>query len=242
MPVATLVCSACIFSICLFGHVAAAAPRSAADQRYSLFGTEAAIMGRGGIYTRMVGHKTVLLNANRTEIVGEAIASPNEQFEAAADLATGTITVRKKEWHGRWGQQRDSWHMKGYFELLGLADDGEHLVAGTKGVYPLPLNYEKNQVMVSFLRVGRLVGQVRLDQLIRDSSRLEKVASGYRWGRYLGLNRAGYFVVETVEGNKIPIDVRTGKAVKFASDGKATPRGWKVYQDIMRCYEFRISG
>jgi hypothetical protein len=241
MSVTSLVCSACIFSICLFGHVAAAPPQSAADQPYSLFGTQAAIMGRGGIYSRMVGHKTVLLNANKTGVVGEAIASPNEQFEAAADLTTKTITVRKTEWHGRWGQQRDSWHMKGYFELLGLADDGEHLVAGTRGVYPLPVNCEKNQVMVSFLKVGRLVGQIRLDQLIRDFSRLEKVASGYRWGRYLGLNRAGYFVVETVEGNRIPFDVRTGKAVTFASDGKASPHDWKVYQDIMRCYEFRYA-
>ena len=199
-------------------------------------------MGPGGIYTRMVGHRTVLLNPNKTAIVGEAIASPNEHFEAAADLTTRTITVRKIEWRGRWGQQRDSWQMKGYFELLGLADDGEHLVAGARGVYPLPLNYKRNQVMVSFLRMGRLVGEVRLDQLIRDFSRLEKVASGYRWGRYLGLNRAGYFVVETVEGNKIPFDVHTGKAVKFESGGKASPRSWKVYQDIMRCYEFRYSG
>jgi hypothetical protein len=187
----------------------------------------------------MVGHKAVFLNQSQTEIVGEAIASPNEDFEAAADLTSGTITVRKTEWYGRWGRLRDSWQMKGYFELLGLADDGEHLIAGTRGVYPLPLEYERNQVMISFFKTGRLVGQVRLDQLIRDFSTLEKVPSGYRWGRYLGLNRAGYFVAETVEGNKIPFDVRTGRAVTFASDNKASPPGWNVYQDIMRCFEFR---
>ena len=239
MSVAALIGSAFLLAICLSGHVFAAAPQSASDQLYSLFGTEAAVMDRGGIYTRMVGHKTVLLNRNRTEVVGEAIASPNEDFEAAEDLTTGTITVRKIEWHGQWGQQKYYWQMKGYFELLGLADDGEHLVAGARGVYPLPLVFEKNQVMISFFETGRLVGQVRLDQLIRDFSKLEKVPSGYRWGRYLGLNRAGYFVVETVEGNKIPFDVRTGRAVMFESGKKAGPPDWKVYQDIMRCYEFR---
>jgi hypothetical protein len=199
-------------------------------------------MGRGGIYTRMVGHKTVLLSPDKTEIVAEAISSPNENFEAAADLRTRTITVRKIEWHGQMGQQRDYWQMKGYFELLGLADDGEYLVAGARGVYPLLFNYERDQVMVSFLKTGRLVGQVRLDQLIRDFSRLEKVSSGYRWGRYLGLNRAGDFVIETVEGNKIPFDVRSGKAVKYESGGEGSPRNWKVYQDIMRCYEFCYPG
>ncbi len=231
--------SVLILSTCLFGHVSAAAPQSAADQPYSLFGAQAAVMGRGGIHTRVVGHKAVLLSADKTEIVGEAIASPNEDFEAAADLTTGTITVREMEWYGRWGRLRDHWQMKGYFELLGLADDGEHLVAGARGVYPLPLDFKKNQVMISFFETGRLVGQVRLDQLIRDFSKVEKVPSGYRWGRYLGLNRAGYFVVETVEGNKIPFDVRTGRAVTFESGKKASPPDWKVYQDIMRCYEFR---
>jgi hypothetical protein len=239
MSVTTLVCSAFILSICLFGHIAAAAPQSAADQPYSLFGTETSIMGPGGIYPRMVGHKTVLLSPDKAEIVGEALSSPNEHFEAAADLATKTITVRKIEWHGRWGQQRDSWQTNGYFELLGLSDDGEYLVVGARNVYPLPRSYERNQVMVSFLRMGKAVGQVRLDQLIRDFSRLEKVASGYRWGRYLGLNRAGYFVVETVEGNKIAFDVRTGTTVKFESGAEVSPR-WKAYRDIMRCYEFRF--
>lgn len=239
MSAAGRVFSVLILSTCLFGHVSAAAPQSAADQPYSLFGTQAAVVGRGGIHTRMVGHKAVLLNADKTEVVGEAIASPSEDFEAAADLTTRTITVRKMEWYGRWGRLRDHWQMKGYFELLGLADDGEHLVAGARGVYPLPLDFHKNQVMISFFETRRLVGQVRLDQLIRDFSKLEKVPLGYRWGRYLGLNRAGYFVVETVEGNKIPFDVRTGRAVTFETDKKASPPDWKVYQDIMRCYEFR---
>ena len=239
MSVSGRVCAVLILLTCLFGHGSAAAPQSAADQPYSLFGAQAAVMDRGGIQTRMVGHKAVYLNQDKTEIVGEALASPNEDFEAAEDLTTGTITIRKMERYGRWGRLRDSWQMKGYFELLGLADDGEHLVAGARGVYPLPPDYEKKQVMISFFKTGKLLGQVRLEQVIRDFSKLEKVPSGYCWGRYLGLNRAGYFVVETVEGNRIPFDVRTGRAVTFESDKKAGPPGWKVYQDIMRCYEFR---
>ncbi len=89
----------CICCLSLLGH-AAGATQSAADQPCSLFGTEAAMIGPGGIYPRVVGHKMVLLKADRTEIAGEAIASPNEEFEAALDLAKGTITVRKIDGRG----------------------------------------------------------------------------------------------------------------------------------------------
>ncbi len=58
-------------------------------------------MSRAGIYTRMVGHKTVLLTADRMEAAGEAIASPHEDFEAAFDAAAGTIKARKIEWQRR---------------------------------------------------------------------------------------------------------------------------------------------
>ncbi len=238
MSVATLI-SGFLLAICLAVQVFAAALQSASDQPYSLFGTEAAVKGPGGIYTRMVGHKTVLLNRDGTEVVGEAIASPNESFEAAEDFITKTIVVRKIEWHEKWGQQRDYWQMKGDFELLGLADDGEHLVAGTRGVYPLPPDYRRDQVMFRFFKRAGLVGQITLGQLIQDFSRLERLPSGYRWGRYLGLNRAGHFVVETVEGRKIPFDVRTGRVMTFESSVRTVPfKDWKTYQDVMRCYEF----
>ena len=79
MSVARHLCAVLILSTCLFWHVSAAAPQSAADQPYSLFGAQAAVMDRGGIHTRVVGHKAVYLNQDRTEIVGEALASPKRR-------------------------------------------------------------------------------------------------------------------------------------------------------------------
>jgi len=65
-----LVCSGFIFPFCVFAPLGAEALQSAADQAYSLFGTQTVTMGRFGGYSRMVGHKTVLLDESKTKVLG----------------------------------------------------------------------------------------------------------------------------------------------------------------------------
>jgi hypothetical protein len=70
--------------------------------------------------------------------------------------------------------------------------------------------------MLYFFHRGELIRYVTLDQIIHDYSKLERTASHYNWGSYKGLDLAGRFVIETVEGRKLAFDVATGTPV---SDG-----------------------
>ena len=51
---------------------------------------------------------------------------------------------------------------------------------------------------------------VPLYRIIRDFSGLERTVRYYHWGRYLGFDRAGHYLIETVEERRIAYDVTTG--------------------------------
>lgn len=167
------------------------------------------------------------------------ISSPNIEFFAAVSPDRKITTVYKVYRHGNIGRFKEFWSMDGCFQVSWLSNDGKYLVGGYEGLNFLPLDYTKDQVMLSFFECGELISEVRLNQLITDFSRLQKTESGYHWGKYLGLNAAGYLVVETVEGKKVLFDVSIGKNVEFKSGKTIKLPNWKIYRDIMRCYEFQ---
>jgi len=167
------------------------------------------------------------------------ISSPNNEFFAAVSPDRKITTVYKIYRQGNIGRWEKFWSMNGCFQVAWLSNDGKYLVAGYEGLNFLPLDYAKDQVMLSFFECGELKSEVRLNQLITDFSRLQKTESGYHWGKYLGLNAAGYLVVETVEGKNVLFDVSTGKNVEFESEKAGKLPNWKIYSDIMRCYEFQ---
>lgn len=182
--------------------------------------------------------KTTIMSSDG-KIIAEEIYSPNKRFYAFADIDKKITTIYEVIWQGNIGRRKKFWAMDGCFEMLGLLNDGEHLVVGYQGASMIPIDYKKDQVMLSFFKSGKLINQVRLNQLITNFSKLQRTDSGYYWGRYLGLNSAGYYVVEFVEGKKILFDVKIGKPIKFKSEKVSKLTKWKVYQDIMRCYEFQ---
>ncbi len=196
-------------------------------------------MGFGGSYSGSPDKKTIILSPDRKKIIAEEIYSPNKKFAAFADLERKIITIKKIDWQGNIGWSNKYWSMDGYFELLGLSNDGEHLVVGRREMNVLPSDYKKDQVLLSFFKSGQLINQARLNQLITDFSKLQRVDTGYRWGKYLGLNAAGYFVVENIEGSKILFDMSSGKPAQFKSEKSEKLANWKAYRDIMRCYEFQ---
>jgi hypothetical protein len=105
------------------------------------------------------------------------------------------------------------WSMYGWFRVAALANDGEHLVAGYGGRNLIPLDYNKQQVMLYFFKRGELINHVTLDQIIRDNSKLQRTVSHYHWGNFEGLDQAGRYVVETVDGRRIRFDVAKGTPV-----------------------------
>jgi hypothetical protein len=100
--------------------------------------------------------------------------------------------------------------MPGGFRVAFVSDDGQHVVTGYDGVL-LPLTYSRDLPIITFWREGAVVRRVPLSEVIRDLRKLQRTASHYRWGEYLGFNASGHFVVKTVDRGSVAFDVATGR-------------------------------
>jgi hypothetical protein len=141
----------------------------------------------------------------------KTICSKNGFFCAEMDPERNLTTVYRR----RAGGVRDLlWSMRGWFRVAALSGDGEYLVTGFDGLNLLPLDYKKDQVMLSFYDRGKLIRQVRLSEMISDFSKLQKTVSHYQWGNYLGLNEDDHYVVELVDKRWLLFNVRTGQVIK----------------------------
>lgn len=136
--------------------------------------------------------------------------SPNKRFCAAMDPKARTTVVYRV---AKDGHRTRSWTMKGWFRVAHLADDGEHLVVGHDGINLLPTNVAKEEPMIRFFKRGKLFNIVALGELQPDLKKLKRTVSHYHWGSYLGFDKEGHYVVETVDGRKLAFDVNTGMAV-----------------------------
>lgn len=164
--------------------------------------------------------------------------SRNKEFVADVNFDVKTTKISRVKWQGNIGRSTLVWSMEGAFSAAWLADDGDHLVVGYEGGNLVPPNYDKDQVMLSFFRRGKIINQVRLSQLIADFSGLEKAGPNYRWVRYSGLNTCGHLVLETVEGRELLFDITTGQAPKL-KPARAYRPAWKIHRDLLGCYEFQ---
>lgn len=142
---------------------------------------------------------------------GKAVCSLNGFFCAVMDPEQKVTTVVRRR---AGGVSQPLWSMDGWFRVAYVSNDGEYLVTGYDGVNLLPLNYKRNQVMISFYDRGKLIRQVRLNEMISDFSKLEKVASHYRWGECLGLNSEDHLTVELVDKTWLMFDIKTGQIIR----------------------------
>lgn len=165
--------------------------------------------------------------------------SRSKEFVADSNFDTKVTRFSRVEWQGNMGRSTPVWSMEGAFPIAWLANDGEHFVTAYEGGHLLPQGYDRNQVMLSFTRRGKVINQIGLSQLINDFSRLERVGSNYRWFRYWGLNTCGYLVLETVEQKELLFDVTTGRPAKLESEKASGGPGWKNHRNLLMCYEFQ---
>lgn len=93
-----------------------------------------------------------------------------------------------------------------------IANDGRHAVTGYDGVL-LPLDYSPGQPLLTFWRNGAKIREVPLSNLVKNLRKLTRTASHYHWGRYVGFDAAGTFVVSTVEQPTVRFDPETGKQI-----------------------------
>src|SRR4030095_4680191 len=96
-------------------------------------------------------------------------------------------------------KNKEIWWMPGWFRIAALSNDGEYLVTGYDGLNLLPLDYKKDEVMLSFYRHGRLIGTVKLNEIITAVKKLQNTVSHYQWGFYIGLDAADRYWLQTVE-------------------------------------------
>lgn len=141
------------------------------------------------------------------------VCSNNKQFCAEMDPRTRLTTV----FAVKHGSREKKWAMPGWFRLAYLADDGEHLVIGHEGINLLPLDLNKEDILIYFIKRGEVVNTVTVSEVVKNKSSLKRTASHLLWGSYLGIDQDGHFGIETVEGRSLYFDVTTGRIAKTAS-------------------------
>lgn len=138
------------------------------------------------------------------------IIAPSGNCWACSDAENKTTTVYKRIK----GKSTKLWTIKGWYRVAALASDCEHFVTGYEGVNLLPDDYSPDMIMLSFYRKETLIRQVPLKELVKDLSKLEKTASHWSWGYYMGLERDLYYRVKTVDRGEVVFDMKTGLPVQ----------------------------
>ncbi|NIA68899.1 hypothetical protein HBA54_09870 [Pelagibius litoralis] len=133
------------------------------------------------------------------------ICSPNGLYCAVMDAAANETTV--------FHQGLPLWRRPGWFRDAFLADDGEHMIVGYRGLELLQWDYRPETVMISFWRRDRLIRAVPLSEVIEDTAKLELTTSHFLWGRTVGIDDSSRFVVETVEDRRLTFDITSGAMV-----------------------------
>ena len=105
------------------------------------------------------------------------------------------------------------WSMPGWFRDPYLADDGDHLVVGNNGLELIPTRYHPPITILTFWRRGELVRKVPLSEIVLDASNLGITGPHRLWGRTLGFDEQGRFLVQTVEDRALAFDPKSGMLV-----------------------------
>jgi hypothetical protein len=166
--------------------------------------------------------------------------SKNDKFMAIVCPDDKNIFVFKVNWHGNVGRREKipMWSIEACFEEVWVANDGQHIIGATHAKGTLPLSYTKEEIIFSFFKNGKSIGDIGLSEIINDLLKLEKTQLGLRWGNLKGFNEAGYLVAETVENQILMFDPTTGRKVEFRQEQGKVPSDFKTYRDPMRCFEF----
>ena len=134
------------------------------------------------------------------------ILAPSGNCWAYTDIASNATTVFRRSK----GKTSKLWSIDGWYRVAALASDCEHFVTGYDGVNLLPENFAPDTVILSFYSNGSLIRRVTLRELVNDLSKLEKTASHWSWGHYVGIERRTHYRIATVDRGEIVFDMKTG--------------------------------
>ncbi len=124
------------------------------------------------------------------------------------------------------GSREKMWEMDGWFRWTQLSNDGEYLAIPYRGANLIPVDYDKEEIMLTLVQRGQITTTIRLVDLIEKFSNLRRTVSHYSWGSYVGFNEENEFVIDTVENNRFLVPPKDGEVEK-----KMTPtQVWKTAQ------------
>lgn len=135
--------------------------------------------------------------------------SANGAHCATADPVANRIDVYRKGTPGT-----PLWSVPGWARVFHVSDSGRHLVTCFGGVNLLPLDYKRDEPMLTFYDRGRLVRSVTLAELVPDLTKLRRTVSHYEWGRCVGFDGPATYSVETVDRGLLRFDATTGQLAK----------------------------
>lgn len=139
--------------------------------------------------------------------------SPSGQFCVTSDPQSGTFVHRAGE------DEKRLWSIPGWFRVLYLADDPDLLVTGYDGRNLVPLDMPGEIEVLTFWNRGKVVCAYKLSELVADLGRLQRTASHYHWGSYLGFDGDGNFRVATVQNQTLVFDAARGVLVERLRGG-----------------------
>lgn len=139
--------------------------------------------------------------------------SPSGQFCATIDPQGGTFVHRSGE------DGELLWSIPKWFRVLYLADDPDLLVTGYDGQNLVPLDAPGDVEVLTFWNRGKVVCAYKLSELVADLGRLQRTASHYHWGSYLGFDGDGNFRVATVQNQTLVFDAARGVLVERLRGG-----------------------
>jgi len=140
------------------------------------------------------------------------IAAPGGRCWAYTDVASNVTTAYKR---GKVKHKPSKlWSIAGWYRVAAVAADCEHFVTGYDGVNLLPEKYDRDTVMLAFYGNGILIRRVTLAELIKDLAKLQKTASHWSWGYYVGVEKGTRYRVATVDRGEIVFDMKTGLPVE----------------------------
>lgn len=139
------------------------------------------------------------------------VLSRNKKFVAVFDWKAKKTTVYAIQKSKR---KTKLWQMSGWHRNAYLADNGRNLIVFYPGANLLNLGYKPNDVMITFYERGKLLRQVRLNEIVPNPTpdKFRRTVSHYSWLESYGLE-GDKFIINTLQKKRLVFAVKTGKSV-----------------------------
>lgn len=151
--------------------------------------------------------------------------SPKRTYCFVTDPSSGTRVFHQKSRVKVDTTGSPDWALPDFHRTLYVSDDGLTLGVGVP-LLNLIDRYEPGLVLVTFVRKDHSPVEVRLSDIVPQSeAHLLKRTGGGRlhWGEYLGFDRSGMFVLQTVTGRVAILDPIKGRVVATSKAHPAWP-------------------